>query len=387
MKRRQTALACLFPALLAVTPALADDFVGLTPLMDMQPGESYLGFQGGLYPDATNAIPVPHLVGGMVQARAVRPLDAAGQPAANGRIVLLTIGMSNTSQESTAFRNRLQTFAGENPALVFVNGAQGGQTASIIANPSANFWTVVDQRLTQMGVTPQQVQAVWYKEANAGPTNGFPAYAVELRDQSTAIMQIIKSRYPNTRLVYTSSRIYAGYATTALNPEPYAYESGFAMKWLITDQIAGNPALNYRPAAGPVVAPWIQWGPYTWADGVVPRSDGLTWVATDFQADGTHPSTAGANKVAEMLLAFFANAPTARIWFLAPGQGALLGDMNGDNVLDFFDVDPFLLALFDRPAYETQFPGLNAVERGDVTQDGSVDFFDIDGFVALLFAI
>lgn len=365
--------------------AVAEDFTGLTPLSDMAPGETYNGAEGGLYGAGNNAVPVPHLVNGLRVAQLIRPLDAAGMPSTGGRIVLLSIGMSNTSQESNAFRNLLQTYPDRNPALTFVNGAQGGQTAEIIADPNANFWTVIDQRLTQAGLTPAQVQAVWFKEANAGPSGAFPEYPNELLGQFKSIMQIIKDRYPNTRIVYCSSRIFGGYAQTALNPEPYAYESGFAVKWLIRDQIGGDPLLEYRPGEGGPVAPWLQWGAYLWADGVLPRSDGLTWLVGDFAADGTHPSASGASKVADLLLEFFSTAPTARIWFLAPGRGALLGDLNADGRVDFFDVDPFLLGLFDPAAYAAAFPELDAVERADFSQDGALDFFDIDGFLRMLF--
>lgn len=171
--------------------------------------------------------------------------------------------MCNTSQESVPFANLVQQDPDHNPRMVVVNGAQGGQTASIIANPNANFWTVVDQRLAAAGLTPAQVQVVWYKEANASPTQPFPQHADSLRDQSERILRIIQSRYPNTVLCYGSSRIYAGYASSALNPEPYAYESGFAIKWLIEDQVSGAAGLNFDPAAGPVVAPWLSWGPRT----------------------------------------------------------------------------------------------------------------------------
>src|SRR5205814_5733577 len=100
------------------------------------------------------------------------------------------------------------------------------------------------------------------------------------------------------------SRIYAGYATgvSALNPEPYAYESGFAVKWLIEGQINGADSVNYDPARGPVQAPWLSWAPYLWADGLTPRNDGLTWVCSSFQSDGTHPSATGRDIVADSLL-------------------------------------------------------------------------------------
>ncbi|MEK9138396.1 MAG: T9SS type A sorting domain-containing protein, partial [Bacteroidota bacterium] len=54
-----------------------------------------------------------------------------------------------------------------------------------------------------------------------------------------------------------------------------------------------------------------------WADGIVPRSDGLIWICDDFvTSDRTHPSTSGRLKVANLLLNFFKTDTTARGWFL-----------------------------------------------------------------------
>jgi hypothetical protein len=122
-------------------------------------------------------------------------------------------------------------------------------------------------------------------------------------------------KFPNCLLVYCSSRTYGGYATTSLNPEPFAYESGFSVKWLIEKQITGDPSLECT--GNNPKAPWLSWGPYLWADGIIPRSDGLVWLQTDFRSDdGTHPSAAGQKKVAELLLNFFTTDATAKNWFL-----------------------------------------------------------------------
>lgn len=289
---------------------------GRIPLSDLGTG-TYQGVIGGLYPGGSNARPPGHDAGADTAAR-VALLDPGGVPdTALGRIVLLTIGMSNTNFESQAFLPLASADPQKNARVVVVNGAQGGWDAHKVADPAQNatFWSTVDARLSAAGVTGLQVQAVWLKEAEAGPTQAFPLDAQILQGDLEAIVRTIKTRYPNTRQVYNSSRIYAGYAVSTLNPEPYAYQSAFAVRGMIAGQLSGSPSLNFDPARGPVVAPWLAWGPYTWADGLTARSDGLTWACDELRDDGTHPSDSGAQKVAGMLLAFFRTDPIASRWY------------------------------------------------------------------------
>jgi hypothetical protein len=197
-------------------------------------------------------------------------------------------------------------------------GAQGGVAAEDMDQATDTYWTTtLPQKLAQAGVLPAEVQVLWFLQANRQPSNGFPAQTLALQSQMESIMRVARSTLPNLKLAYCASRIYAGYATTPLNPEPYAYEQSFAVKWMIEKQIAGDASLNFDPEQGPVVAPWIAWGPYMWADGTMPRSDGLTWVCSDFAPDGTHPSAQGTAKNAAHLLSFFRTDPTAAPWYLA----------------------------------------------------------------------
>jgi hypothetical protein len=218
------------------------------------------------------------------------------------------------------FQAALQTYEDKNPRLVLVNGAIGGMTAEQIANEGGHgtlFWNLVDQQLQRAGVTRAQVQAIWLKEADASPRDPFPEHARKLEGELRRIVQAIPERFPNARLAYLSSRSYGGFATTSLSPEPIAYESGFAVKWLIEDQIRGIGALNYDPSKGPVRAPWLSWGAYLWANGPAKRaSDGFSWAPEDFaDDDGTHESDSGRRKAGRLLLDFFSGDSTTKAWF------------------------------------------------------------------------
>jgi hypothetical protein len=293
----------------------ARESTGLVPLTDLGKGV-YQGFEGGLYPGGGNEPPAAHLKAGLKIAKTIVPLDADGKPSPDGKIVLLSCGMSNTTMEFSVFQKKAADDSSLNPKLVIVDGAQGGQTARVTANPAANYWTVDDQRLAAAGVTAKQVQAVWIKQANGQPTEGFPEAAKILQNDVVSTLHVLHDRFPNLKIAYLSSRIYGGYATTPLNPEPYAYEGGFAMKWVIADQVAGKPELTYDPAKGEVKAPWVAWGPYLWIDGMKPRKDGATWLKDDVVPnDRTHPSDSGRDKVAAMLLSFLKSSPTSKVWF------------------------------------------------------------------------
>ncbi len=91
------------------------------------------------------------------------------------------------------------------------------------------------------------------------------------------------------------------------------------MKWLIEQQIKGNPELNFDPKKGAVKAPWLSWGPYLWANGTTKRADDFFSEKEDFGPDGTHHAAAGVRKMGELLLKFFENDSTTKGWFLASG--------------------------------------------------------------------
>ena len=137
---------------------------GMVALTDLGKG-TYKGEQGGLYPGGVNSIPAAHLKAGLELARRIVPLDAEGRESADGKIVLISIGMSNTTMKFQTFQKLAKGDSSLNPNVVLVDGAQGGQVVWVTAKPHAIYWDVVDERLKAAGVTRKQVQAAWVLQA------------------------------------------------------------------------------------------------------------------------------------------------------------------------------------------------------------------------------
>lgn len=294
------------------------------PINDLETG-TYQGEQGGLYPGGSNALPAAHLTEGQTRASQIAGLAKIG---------VASIGLSNTNQEwcdgvgsvrspckSWTFMAKAKADALVNNAkIIFANGAHGGAISSAWASPSHAVWTTFASRLSEVGLAPGDLRVVWLKVTQAGGLGPFPAGAQEVEGELGQILRNVRMKYPSVLLVVLSSRSYGGYGT--LSPEPGAYEHGFSVKWVIAAQIAQVGGGVIDPQSGDLgfsVAPWAGWASYHWANDGIPRSDGLVWLFSDFVADGTHMSPAGAGKVSDLLLAFFKTSPVTCPWFLAAG--------------------------------------------------------------------
>ncbi|PYV13465.1 MAG: hypothetical protein DMG07_14405 [Acidobacteria bacterium] len=78
------------------------DSVGLTPLTELT--GKYKGESGGLYGNGRNEPPEAHRQAALREAARVGPLERDGKPSKDGQVVLVSIGMSNTTQEFSAFK-------------------------------------------------------------------------------------------------------------------------------------------------------------------------------------------------------------------------------------------------------------------------------------------
>ena len=378
----------LFASILAIFFCLSlnSAFAQNAPLTDLTAG-NYLGqFERGLYPGRTNNIPQDHFNNGLTFANEVKT------QLINGKKIMMSVGFSNATHEfcDDAFSPqycKCHTFVNQakldselefepvdaNRELVILDGAIGGQGATEwVTNP--NNYTRMHNNLTHYGYTASQVRTIWFKQAEKSyqgepslnsynPSNPNPnIYSLRLLKNMGIIVRNLKNNFPNLKMIFASTRIYGGNATGSnqyLNPEPYAYENGHAIKWLIEAQIrqmrgedlSSHPILSlagdlkYDPPGSNTgaPAPWISWGPYMWADGnnplkaeagvyELPDHDGdgnvVSWQLADFAPDGQHPSKpncpdpstnyekTGVGSVGRLLHTFFKTSPLTQPWFL-----------------------------------------------------------------------
>jgi hypothetical protein len=299
--------------------------------------------EGGLYPNGLNIDSSPHGQAGPGIGQSIVPLDPNGSPdPVNGVLGFISIGPSTTFDSFEQLLIEGPADPAVNRHVVFVNGANPNETAELLSASPSTYWPVIlDYIIPFAGVTNNQIVAAWVDSIDSisCPPTCFPADAAQLQGELEAIAQQLYTNFPNIKVAYFGSLNYTGYSNgltpVGPNPEPQAYDIGFSDKWAIQDQIDGTcsisgqsgACLNYDSSQGQVMAPWIEWGPYYWANGLLARQDGTTWSCEDLQSDGTHPSLpgpgaeggqqGGENKINEFLLNFLKTDPTATPWFLA----------------------------------------------------------------------
>jgi hypothetical protein len=293
----------------------------LIPLTDLGTG-TYCDppttcYEGGLYPNGSNVDPATHDATGVALAQKIQAIGQGG-----GTYALMALGISTTQQDFLELQQLANADPEKNSHLVLVNGGVPGVQAGALnglggwSDPANMNWKFVADVVTaQNDVTASQVEAIWFEDIVADPTSSIIPLE-QMAYEQIAQNVLLPQNFPNVKLMFFSSSLYNGYSNNlpppngALDPEPYAYETGLAVKGAIADQIAGT-------LTG---VPWMGWASYNWTNGLNARDDGLTWSCQDSKANGIHPSiTVGREKVGSLLLNFFKTSDLTAPWFDAPG--------------------------------------------------------------------
>jgi hypothetical protein len=305
--------------------ACAVELHGLVPLNTLGK-KAYQGYTGGLYTEGRNEPWGAHADALRRADAAIRPLDNSGGQDAKGKIVVIGIGASVCVQVFATLEQIAPTTPGISANVVFVNCAKGGHDVNKISDPERRYWESAKAAVEKAGFSPRQVQVAWYQSDDLqDQRDDFPGRPQRLAEGIAKNMRELKQHFPNTRICYHSAR-----HTTAFMPndegkakhaEPRPYLVGWAVKWLIEQQAAGQRvALGFE--GDQAVMPLNSWATYFWTAGDQPRHDGYRWTPADVVKDGVHLSDTGKLRVAKELLAFWQNDPFAATWFNAKAASA-----------------------------------------------------------------
>ena len=101
--------------------------VGFKPLTEMTAEDKYKGEDGGLYGNGKNEPPNEHLKAAKRETSKIEPLDADGKPAKEGTIALVSISMSNATQEFSLFKQIADRDPKKSPRVTIVDCARAGR--------------------------------------------------------------------------------------------------------------------------------------------------------------------------------------------------------------------------------------------------------------------
>jgi len=255
---------------------LAVDYTEPIPLPQLGT-DTYLGVVGGLYPNGSNNVPNGYAD------------DAFLALQNDDDIHVLCLGMSNMKSTCENFINKA---AGETAVannVTIHNGGRPGRAQQAWGGGVSDLYT----NLKRAGVSVPEVDVVIYFNAWGYPSGDFQSHYDEMYGSLTETMANINSVYPNLKLIYVTSREYAPPWAASLNPNPYAYEEGFAFRDIVTGRINGN--LSGVP---------ILWGAYQYDP---------SWPDSYFKAsDGVHLSSAGLDVAGQLWLDFY----LTQSWFV-----------------------------------------------------------------------
>jgi len=247
--------------------------VGNIPLNDPE-FFTYNGLSSGLYPWGNDLIDNQYNTNYLAVSSSIQPLNKEGVPGSKAKTVILGIGGSQAYRLFSGIRNAWSSDPGFGKKLVFANAGTGGKDLPDIIETNASYWKRVIKVLDSNKVNNLQVQVIFIVEDDFINRDTTIQRAHTINGQFQTLLNTIREKFPNVKLVLFADRGYSGYSTLSKYDEPKGYLNGWAVKLVAEDYINGNiPSV-----------PFVNWYEYYWANGEEPRWDGLTYLISDFEA-------------------------------------------------------------------------------------------------------
>src|SRR5262249_43494139 len=155
-----------------------------------------------LYGGGRNEPPAAHQQAAREALKQITPLDPHGKPSRGGKIVFVSLGMSNTGAEFFRFQEKVDQDPAKPADLTLVNCCWSAG-ASSWANDGGTWTRALDQ-LEKANVSPEQVQVAWVKHAEPfpEPEKARLDHAKPLKTNLVTSLQLAKKKFPNLKVAY-----------------------------------------------------------------------------------------------------------------------------------------------------------------------------------------
>lgn len=285
---------------------------------------TYRGLVGGLYPDGENLRPFNHTQNLEEVAILIKGRRVDGRvDNTDGSVVMLGIGNGSAGSSFAEFARIAKADTVLSSRVHFINGCRVEVSLDALQSSSSAYWAEIGIALESESKSGSQVQVVWLQaEDLQNSDTAFPTSAVALAEKLRAVCETMRNVFPNLRIVYLSSRPYAGYADHAAlevrpglrSPRDNSY--GWAVKFLVENQLKRIPGYTFGTESDPI--PGLTWCTDDWADGDLENSVGLKWECSDFDESGIELSPSGAVKTGSRIYQFVSKDVISQPWFHNP---------------------------------------------------------------------
>lgn len=287
------------------------------PLNDLGAG-TFGDSVGGLYPGGANSPSGTYANDLYSISQKIVPLDTLGRPSNSPKatIVFLSMGGSTGGHNMKNLQDKTIGNPLCNQSVKIINGNTGTGAGALndIMNPDDSYWAHISQMLHGTRSSYRQVQVLYLETDDTTRFISWPQRPTLVKNDIETCMQVMKSKFPNLKILYVLGRTKTFGDNAPWNKEPSPFYMGWGCKWAIQDQINGVPGTEYK-GSNPV-APLITWGFYQWADSLPRQTDQFYWRNSE-TADGLHANSVGEDTLTYRFQNFLLADKNASIWYAA----------------------------------------------------------------------
>lgn len=206
-------------------------------------------------------------------------------------IVVLSVGASTPGQMA----EHLESKSDMSEGFIVINGNLGGQDVNDYLEQSDRLFKYADSRLAEWGLSPKDVDVVWtFQDDIRSNSDSFEVAVPALTSKLKSYVELIAQRYPSAKEIALSGRM-QGFSLDKGHSKIQCWYQGWACRNVVMDYRSGtwDPGVRVSDSF------------YFFSKGEEVNRNGVSFIRSDFKADGVHLSPTGVPKAANFLNEYF----------------------------------------------------------------------------------